>query len=75
MRLECRNGHPWIPENLYTHPSCGTICKICRREAVGKFRKNNPRLNLERQEIYRARARWKKLTAQESPQASKMFCI
>lgn len=30
-RIACANGHPWIPENIYTRPDGGHECLICRR--------------------------------------------
>jgi len=32
-RETCRNGHPWIPENLYRSAAGRDLCRICRLEA------------------------------------------
>ena len=30
--IECANGHPMVPENIYVRPDCGTeTCLTCRR--------------------------------------------
>lgn len=39
-RTECKNGHPWIPENIYTDAKGRKHCRKC---------------NLEKQKAYKAR--------------------
>lgn len=29
----CRRGHPFTPENTYSHPTSGRSCRQCRRDA------------------------------------------
>ncbi len=32
-KTECKYGHPWVPENIYTKPSTGhRACRTCQRE-------------------------------------------
>jgi len=39
-KTHCKNGHELTPENVYVHPSTGSIhgCKKCRREAFLKWK-------------------------------------
>lgn len=40
LKTHCAQGHPWVPENIYTHPNIPATahqkvqqdCLICRRE-------------------------------------------
>lgn len=37
-RSHCKNGHPWIPENLVMHATSGApTCVVCRRERALRY--------------------------------------
>lgn len=38
----CKNGHPWIPENLYSYPNGYVVCRPCSRERNNRWRKTHP---------------------------------
>ena len=45
----CRNGHPWIEENISTKPNGGLFCRICRKE-YRQNPKNKSRVSKQRSE-------------------------
>lgn len=40
-QTHCKNGHEFTPENTYSRPGGGRVCKICRRKSIEKWDKNN----------------------------------
>lgn len=38
----CRNGHPRTPQTTYHYPDGKRECRTCRREAVRRWRQENP---------------------------------
>jgi hypothetical protein len=41
----CRNGHDWIPENIYTEPDGGQRCRPCARDTGRKWNATHPGAN------------------------------
>lgn len=57
VRTHCKNGHPWVEENIYTQPKGGKVCRICRQERAYASRKKNPEVNREYQRLWAAKQR------------------
>lgn len=37
-KSKCRNGHPWVKENIYTFPQGWQACRECRRNSRRRYR-------------------------------------
>jgi DNA-directed RNA polymerase subunit RPC12/RpoP len=43
MRTQCKHGHPWIEENIYTSPKGLKMCRICRNDSAIAAHQRNPK--------------------------------
>lgn len=44
VRTHCKNGHRWVPENIFRRADGGERCRLCRQESLlrSRARKRNP---------------------------------
>jgi len=63
MRTQCKNGHPWVEENIFINSQGCKVCRICMRESGRKSR-----LKPAHQDYMRAYQRnWMRKQRKENP--------